>query len=305
MLQKLILLILGFAINLGWASSILMTPCKENAWDIGVQALYLKPLYSSYRSFVITSHEKLKDTGDYWDWGYGVYGSYHFNHGNDITLSWIHFDNNFKKYGFAEVTPFTTAPILIPFNISQQDLLERINLAFGQKVTFNQSYNLGFYGGLQFSKLRITTAYNYANNIIPIAPNGFTQNRNADFNGLGPVLGMNYAYHITPCLSFIADGAVSILYGSNHYTTSYNFPPGVVQFSQYTSKKSIVANDEFKLGVNYLHPWGNGVLYFAGGYKALVYIDVIQTNLASCTGCFSDTSFALYGPYLSVRWIGS
>ena len=69
-------------------------PCPMNAWDLGVEALYLKPVYNATGAYI----NNAIDTQDYseisnkWGWGFRLDGSYHFNTGNDASLDWMHYD---------------------------------------------------------------------------------------------------------------------------------------------------------------------------------------------------------------------
>ncbi len=78
-------------------------PCESKAWDIGIQALYLQTgfndLGGNYIGAVQDEGETrtLVDATPDWGWGFNLEGSYHFDAGKDLILSWYHLDNSPTK----------------------------------------------------------------------------------------------------------------------------------------------------------------------------------------------------------------
>ena len=131
---------------------------------------------------------------------------------------------------------------------------------------------------------------------------------NTDFKGLGPVIGIDYAYDLTNALSLTANGAGSILYGSGRFSNGLvGVPVNVVFASRYGSKKSMVPSFEAKLGLNYAYSMTQGVLNLAGGYQVVNYFNALHaTGVAGILGTgITDSDFGLYGPYLGVKYVGS
>lgn len=319
MLKKTTLAILGLAAS-SFVSAGTMgptcvpgdvtVPCEVKQWDLGVQALYLQPISSSHRGYEFAQSQTqspyfhLRDLEDDWDWGYRLEGSYHFNTGNDITMTWVHFDNDDShQSGFAGVTPLTGIA-LVPFGVKVDDRFDQVNLVMGQHVDMGLRKDARFYAGLQYAKIRVDTRYAYALSVPVIAPAGVVQNRDTDFNGVGPVVGIDYAYELAYGFSVTANGAASILYGSSRFNDSFIFAPsGLVPLNIYASKKSVVPGVEAKLGLKYGYEMGQGVLNIEGGYQVINYFDSLQ-NL-SLFGELKNADFGLYGPYLGLKWVGN
>ncbi|ASQ44687.1 Lpg1974 family pore-forming outer membrane protein [Legionella clemsonensis] len=307
MLKKTTLAILGLAASsLVSAGSMgptcvpgdVTVPCEVKKWDIGVQALYLQPVYSLHRGYELTPVGTLREIDEDWDWGYRLEGSYHFNTGNDITMTWVHFDNESDHYGYAGFTPFTGP---LPFALSLDTRFDQVNLVMGQHVDMGLVKNARFYGGLQYARIRRDMDYTYT----PLPATGFFQERDADFNGVGPVVGIDYSYDLINGFSITANGAASLLYGSSRYNDSFILvPANLVAVDIYASKKSIVPSLEAKLGLNYAHEMAQGTFNIEGGYQVINYFDALHALDLNCN-CLQNSDFGLYGPYLGVKWVGN
>lgn len=330
MLKKTTLAILGLAVSSVATAGMYSTPpapscapgdvtvpCAASQWDIGVQALYLKPIYDAdkgydYNSTTTTSGVKEWD-GD-WGWGYRLEGSYHFNTGNDITMTWMHYDVDTRNDGYFGVTPFSATNV--PYNLFIDNKFDQVNLILGQHTDMGLLKNARFYGGLQYADIRVHAVNNYTATpaaLLPLAPAGFRQNRDSEFNGVGPVVGVDYAYDLNPSFSITANAATSILYGSSRYSTSFVVAPsGLVRNDVYASKKAIVPSLEAKVGVNYAYELAQGVLNLEGGYQVVNYFNALQTRKFTVSGLVpgtirlpTDSDFGLFGPYFGVKWVGN
>ncbi|KTD22758.1 major outer membrane protein [Legionella lansingensis] len=278
-------------------------PCEVKKWDIGVQALYLEPVYGLHHGYTFHPIGTIRDIENDWDWGYRLEGSYHFNTGNDITITWLHYDNEFDSSGYAGFTPFT-GTLLIPFNISHDERFDQVNLVMGQHVDMGLLKNARFYAGLQYARVRIDRDHVFSIPVPFLAPDGFTISRDTDFNGVGPVVGIDYAYDLAHGFSITANTAGSILYGSSRLNNNLIFAPsGLVPINIYASKKSIVPSLEAKLGLNYAHEFAQGVFNIEGGYQVLNYFNVLQVT-GFPINTLENVDFGLYGPYLGVKWVG-
>ncbi|WED43024.1 Lpg1974 family pore-forming outer membrane protein [Legionella cardiaca] len=280
-------------------------PCEAKKWDIGAQALYLQPIYSAQRGYEYRPNSNVKGIDDDWAWGYRLEGSYHFNTGNDITMTWVHFDSeDSRQSGFAGVTPFTGL-LEVPFDITFNDRFDQVNLVMGQHVDMGLLKNARFYAGLQYARIRIDTDYIYALTLPGVAPAGVVQDRDTDFNGVGPVIGIDYSYDLAHGFSVTANGAASVLYGTTRLNDSFVFAPnGLVPVSIYASKKAVVPGVQAKLGLNYACELTQGVLNIEGGYQVIDYFDALQTR-DICCGRLKNSDFGLYGPYLGAKWVGN
>lgn len=256
--------------------------CAMKQWDLGIQALYLKPIYDAKGAYVLETPDPFKRIANQWNWGFHLDGSYHFNTGNNVGFDWTHFD----------VT--TNQP---EFSLNNTNRFDRANLVFGQHVDFSRSKSARFYGGLQYANIR-----NYQlRNDLALSSSIVNQQRNTDFNGVGPVVGVDFAYALGSGFSITANTTTAILSGSSRVNVGNSLPGGLVTSSSYASTKSIVPEIEEKLGLNYQYQFTDGLLTLNGGYQALNYFTAL-TRIP--TAGIVNSDFGLYGPYFGIRWLG-
>lgn len=288
-------------------------PCETRAWDLGIQALYLQPLYSSVGGYLPGPNNTIAQVKGDWSWGFRAEGSYHFNTGNDVTINWTHLGDDTAVYGLqggtlsVNVQTNAVTQQLATFSATINDKFDQVNLVMGQHADFGAVKKMRFYAGLQYAK--IVDYVNYYYNITPASALfivGNTQFVNADFNGVGPVTGIDYSYDITNGFSLTANAAASILYGSSRYNTGYVYnPSGLVITSKYGMQKAIVPSLEGKLGLNYAYQMAQGVLNLQGGYQAIDYFSALQSQGAGLFGgAISTTNYGVYGPYFGIKYVG-
>ena len=275
---------IGYAGTMGSACAPgdVTIPCAMKQWDIGISALYLKPVYSTDNHFRAAEPFHLNDIDNKWDWGYQLTGSYHFNTGNDLTLDWTHYDVTAKNNSF---------------HVRQSNQFDQANFVFGQQVNFGTLYSARFFGGLQYAKI---SAEHIQNNLI-VQQISFNQINHADFNGVGPIFGIDFAYSIGHGLSITSNTATSVIYGTSRGNINTAAGGIVVTATPYTSSKLVVPGLEEKLGINYQYQFAQGLLTLDGGYQALNYFHVL--NRLPMTGVI-NSDFGLFGPYFGVRWLG-
>lgn len=284
-------------------------PCVESQWDLGIQALYLKTAFDTNKTYRFaaspaTGFQRIQPD---WDWGFKLEGAYHFNTAKDLALNWTHYRSEFEQGNLAGFNPFAGG-LLSPFNLVSENNFDQVNLVLGQQADFGLVKHMRFYGGLQYARIETNDLNNFLFSGIPPLISSISNYDNTDFNGLGPVVGINYAYNLTPAFSLTANGSGSLLYGSSRYSAGLVAAPvDVVLVSVHGSKKAIVPSLEAKLGLNYAYTFPQGVLNFEGGYQVLNYFNALQTQ--GINGIFSPTihtsDFGLYGPYLGLKYIGN
>lgn len=290
-------------------------PCEARLWDLGVQALYLRPLYDANKAYlhnIDVTHGYGEERYD-WDWGYRLEGSLHFNTGNDITATWVHYTNDSTLYGFQGFIPFS--PLLPPlnsgFSVDVDNQFDQVNLVMGQIANFGLVKKMRFYGGAQYAYIHNYETYNFILSPAQLIPNGITsvyQYDRPDFRGVGPVFGIDYSYDFTSAFSITANAAGSILYGTNRISNGYvGNPVGAILTSVYGSKRAIVPSIEAKLGVNYAWSMAQGILNIQAGYQAMDYFNAVQTpgitGFALLSAYSSD--YGLYGPYFGLKYVGN
>lgn len=269
-------------------------PCVQKYWDIGVQALYLKPTLGKYLSYEIPS---LMDYGplDFNDgWGYRIEGSYHFNTGTDISLNLTRFDKDDDlgvKQG-AYLSPTTTQ---VPSNyILKTDYdYSLVNLVMGQKVNMGFLQNTRFYGGLQYVKNQLTLTHHFLFDAAPNQTGGGIRTVNElAFNGVGPVIGIDYAYAIMHGLSLTANTSGALLYGTSRHQIFTDYTSHLVAQSLYASYKDVIPSVGLKLGANYQYELSQGTLNFEGGYEVVSYHAL-------------QNIYGLSGVYVGLKWLGN
>jgi len=281
-------------------------PCESTNWDIGIQALYLQPLYSSGLTYVTLGNNDYHSVDADWGWGYRLQGSYHYGTGNDITLNWSHYDvdgllGRFDG-AYAQLTPDGPVAIAAPYRFFLDNKYDQVNLVFGQHTDMGIVKNARFYAGLQYARIQVEIDRIFETPAVfdPINGGGATIAGVADFNGLGPVIGIDYSYDLAHGLSLTANTAASLLYGSSRVGISTNYNSSLVAGNEYGSRKKMAPGLEAKLGANYAYEMSQGVLNLEGGYQVTEYFRVLDTGLLS-----GSTNFGLYGPYFGVKWLGN
>lgn len=312
MLKKVTLAVLGLAAT-GFAAAGTMgpvcapgnvtVPCEAKRWDLGVQGLYMNSIHGSDRGYRFITGNRFENANDDWDWGYRLEGSYHFNTGNDITISWMHLLNH-NSNDLSGVAPTTGSTV--PYSLNNRDRFDQVNAVLGQFVDVSASKKMRFYAGLQYARIENDSTNRYALAIPQAQVTAVSLFDNSDFDGAGAVIGLDYAYNITNELSVTANGAGSILYGTGRYNAGVQLSPlEVTTQSVYASKKSIVPSLEAKLGVNYAYAMPQGILNFEGGYHVVNYFDALQSQAQSLTDVVSSVDYGLAGPYFGVKYIGN
>ncbi|MBA3535241.1 MAG: hypothetical protein H0T84_01310 [Tatlockia sp.] len=281
-------------------------PCEARQWDLGVQALYFQPTYTADKGYERTSLTGYKNTEPKWGWGYRIEGSYHYNTGDDATMTLIHFDSTTNRGGFSGLTSFSSTRL--PYSLGLSNKFDQVNLVLGQRVDMGVWKKARFYGGLQYAKIRVEQRRIYS--VVPAAllqqrATGVEQYHNGEVYGVGPVLGIDYSYNLVHGFSVTANTATSLVYGTSRFAEGFIIAPtGLVRFNDSLSHKIVVPSFEVKLGLNYVHEWFQGALNLEGGFQALNYFNVFKSREQINTHP-STTNFGLYGPYFGAKWVGN
>jgi len=117
------------------AAGNVTVPCERSAWDLGVDALYMR---SEDNALLNTAGFRAN-----YGLGFRLEGSYHFGTGNDVSLNWAHG----KK---------TTDETINTVALSLTNTLDVVNFELGQVVNFGESVSMRFNGGVQYITVKDT-----------------------------------------------------------------------------------------------------------------------------------------------------
>lgn len=285
-------------------------PCEAKHWSLGIDALYLNMFEGGARSYRYNGPDALTRANNNWGWGFRAEGAYQFNLGQDITINWSHLDSRFDQ-------SFPNGGVLTPFgfnepayNLVKQEIFDQVNLIAGQKIDFSATNKVRLYGGLQYAAVQAIANNWYPAFVIPTVSTSASNYDNSNYKGVGPTLGVDYSYYVTPEISLIAGGSTSLLYGTSRLSTGLVVYPNNVTISsssRYGSKKVIVNGFEGKLGVNYAYNMAQGLVNLEAGYQVIDYFNILQGYPLQnyVTGSVSFVDFGLYGPYFGIKYVGN
>lgn len=289
-------------------------PCETKQWSFAVDALYLKPMFNKDLAYtaIAPTNTALLQSNAYrsldadWDLGYRLQAAYYFSTGADLSLDWSHFDAS-SNLGYATTMPVTRlSGASLAGTLNADNLFDQVNLVMGQHVDLGLVKDAHFFGGLQYANLAHNTQLALPNNRISDSAFASSYYNNSQFEGFGPVLGVDYAYNLVQGLSLTAKTSASMIYGSTRSSAGLQVlsSGSPIMFSTaYASSKSVIAGLEGKLGANYAFTTQNGVLNLEGGYQVMDYLNALTTvNLA---GQFGQSDYALSGPYLGLKWLAN
>ena len=286
-------------------------PCERSAWDVGIYALYLQPINSAPRgyAFAQTSASPVTTTfHDYnndWNWGVAVDASYHFNTGNDITVSGYFFDGDSNGGLFTtSTTPATTG-----FN--RNDIWNAVNVELGQYVDFSANKKMRFHGGVQWAQIESTLSP------FPVTTGISTANDFSSFNGAGPRTGIDMMYMFGNGFGVYAKGAAALLVGTSKFVSGQGLVAGgqttPTGFPVSGSKNAVVPELEAKLGAAYTYAMASGDLSLDVYGLWNNYFNATHNTTLTGTGLFNagnpiyvtETDTSYVGVGFGLKYVGN
>ncbi|WP_419419091.1 Lpg1974 family pore-forming outer membrane protein [Legionella sp. D16C41] len=288
-------------------------PCPAIGWDIGIQALYLQPLYSNTNLSVINvnRNDGLPDYDDRdndFEWGFRLEGSYHFGPGNDINVNWIRWHDDSLPTRQVVLAPATI--VNLGSVISSSTDLDAVNFEFGQHVDFGEFKDIRFHAGAQY--LHLDTQFR-GDQIIGTTPTEFaTLNRFATghfkFNGGGPRLGVDMIYNWGMGFAIYGKGAIAAIVGEDKYSNNslFNGNPLVLSRPIHSSFVSLVPELDAKLGVAYTFGTPQGNFTVDAGYMVVNYFHALHFSDLDFTAAHESriqSDFGLHGAFVGLKWV--
>lgn len=315
MLKRTTLAVLGLAlnglINAGTMGPVcqpdhVTVPCEtERSWFLGADAVYLQALYSDLRGIrpIITpTGIAFEDAKNDWDWGYRIKGGFRFNAGTEIQANWLHYSNT--NYINNISSPFNG----FPANERDRNRFDQANITAGQSAHFGLKDKIHFYGGMQYANIQTNNTAFITSPLVPLLTGGtLSLFDNVSYQGYGPTFGINYAYDLFAGFNLTASAGAAVLYGTSRFHDGLVLSPANAILSQISArKKAVVPELEGKLGIAYSYDFAPGQIKLDAGFQVLNYFDALYTQRVTPTGIsFSTSSYALYGPYLGLKYTGN
>ncbi|MBI2786578.1 MAG: hypothetical protein HYX60_09910 [Legionella longbeachae] len=281
-------------------------PCASTAWDIGGQALYLQTMTDNDFSLDldVDGPDGLSlntNARAQWNWGFQIEGSYHFNTGNDVTLTWYHLDSGWNNHEFS---PDFAPDLIIGFG--QKNRWDAVNGEFGQFVDFSANKKIRFHGGFQFASIK-RSVHAFAGVDVDDDPEvdaAITFQGNTQYNGFGPRTGIDMNYVFGNGFGIYAKAATAILVGTQKHGFDIDAFAGddeVDIFNFGGSRTAIVPEIEAKLGANYTYAMAQGDLTLDAGYMWFNYFHALNGTVLPITAI----DFGAAGPYFGLKYVGN
>lgn len=313
--------------NPGSSSAPVTIPIVNNAWYVGVNALYLRPNlggnnlgYTSFGNYGtdfnnvrVERNGAANDLNDITPdraWGFQLNAGYRFCAANDIDINWYHFNDSTNGY-FPTGTLFAgSASALYARQINLDSRWDAVNIEVGQRFDLNAMNMLRLHVGLNISRIE-NTVINYPSLTATGDPVFITHDK-ITYTGIGPRLGADYLYHTSCGLGIFAKAGASLLVGKAEQTVSgYHDLGGFNLYSTGNYKQSnnniVIPELDANLGIKYDYTLNQGVLGFNLGYMFTTYLNAIVSQVgtgvvSSSISTSSSTNFNLNGPYLGISW---
>ena len=267
-------------------------PCKQTAWDFGIQALYLKTVFDTdfaylNAPYVVNGTTRFHERTLDWGWGVRLEGSYHFYTGNDVTVNWLHYRKETDG-----TKPIGTAAPYRMLKALTTPQIDAVNVEMGQHVDYGQKKDIRYHAGIQWAKIQRK---------VNVGSNGATTTtQDSTFNGLGARIGADMSYDFNNGLSIYGNGAGTILVGKSEFNAQ-RF--GGNSAGRYVGDKSaFVPALEAKLGAKYSYAMANGNVTLDAGWFFEHYFNALH-NYRITGDRMAESDFSFNGPYIGFKYV--
>jgi hypothetical protein len=324
MLKKIIIVFLGFVSGVAIAGVMgsvcvpgdVTVSCETRLWDLGADALYFRSIFGANKGYqwrlnpARELNPVLKDLSNDWNWGYRIVGSYHFNTGNDLTINWTHFSGTSQYRNILAPLVLQDRLVRFPSFFENNNRFDQANIVLGQHVQFSMRDKTRLYAGMQYANIQSMGQTYITNSVVELITNGSPINlfNNTSFQGIGPSIGIDYAYGLFNGFSLIANGAGSLVYGTARYHEGIVITNvHLIQAQVFARKKAIVPSLEAKLGINYAYNFRGILVNIDAGYQAINYFNALTTQPFQIISNAPTNSvhYGLFGPYFGMKLVGN
>lgn len=280
-----------------------------NGAFIGAEGLYLRPQNGDL-DFVTVSglttipgvFTKNISTDYQWDWR--VYAGIKFTDNDDITLSWLHFDQNYSSDVF-NPTPGTVsvfAPRLLDavngaVGASVKFDLDEAYGVWGHTVHFNNPWSLRWAAGVEYARLSadLDVAATHVDTVVANNNTLFLAEGESSFNGWGPRLELDVSYGLPCGLGWFLRTNAVLLSAQRDVSLEAFHSVGPIESTlasaDWSDRNVIIPKFGMKIGLDYSYFWGQAgsegacgtTLTAEIGWQADVYIHAIERPVSSFT----------------------
>ena len=162
------------------AAGNVTVPCERSAWDLGVDALYMRADDSLGSLGNLGSVTNLDYDRPSTGWGWALEGSYHFGTGNDFTVNWAHFD---KKTTFSNGVDLTNK-------------FDFVNAELAQHVDMGENVDVRLQMGVQYAMIEDVVS-----------------GTSIKYSGFGPRTGAKMTYDFGNGFGLYGDGNIALING--------------------------------------------------------------------------------------------
>lgn len=337
------------AVPTGAAPFQVVVPNLKSGLEFTVEGFYLQPTSSNldYATFSSnnnpgeSSAESVSTLDPNYDLGFRVGLGYIFpDSGNDVQLSWTHFDqsssdSNTFGPGSISIDPTVISSANIEYLLDSDDFAtansaldakyDAVDLNVGQYLSLGTRLQTRLFAGLRYAELQnnLTNTYNGSTQGLGVgfAGNNFNEvdAYNSKFTGVGPHFGVDMSYHVVNCLGVVGHASAALLVGrvetSTTISTTSTATVSSTTAASADNQTRVVPAFDAKLGLDYSIPFQNDAsrLSIEAGYQVTQYLDAIDRLNVDYGGTTTPTTvtptvsrstsgMGFNGPYLSLNY---